>query len=129
MRTTKKLLLVDDSTVMRAILRGALSRAGLDVDEILEASNAEETLERLSAHHDVAVVLSDVDMPGVDVVDLVRAIRARATAGELPVVVLASESKRALALAAVAAGANGWIDKPPSRDAIRAGLAAYCAPA
>jgi len=126
MRTTKKLLLVDDSTVMRAILRRALAGADLAIGEILEASNAEETLERLSAHHDVALVLSDVDMPGLDVVDLVRAIRERATAGELPVVVLASESKRALALDAVAAGANGWIGKPPSRDAIRDGLESYC---
>jgi two-component system chemotaxis response regulator CheY len=66
------------------------------------------------------LVLSDVSMPGINGIDFVRALRERRTKEELPVLLLTSGDAQTLCASALADGANGWIQKPFTGDAVRA---------
>lgn len=117
-----KLLIVDDSSTLRRIMRRVLREADLDIDDFLEARSGAEALKVLEAHPDIGLVLSDVDMPGMDGVDFVRALRAREKNASVPIILVATESARTTAQRAIDQGANGCVSKPFTPDSIRAAL-------
>jgi len=107
----KRVLVVDDEAQMRRVLRASLVVHGYDV---VEASSGEEALKTLN-NEPCDLVLLDLNLPGIDGIDTCRAIRS--TSG-VPVVVVSirdSEKDRSTALAA---GANCYVTKPFSFDAI-----------
>lgn len=108
-----KALVVDDSAVMRKILIGALSRAGVtDVDQ---ASDGQEAVAAVGAS-DFGLILMDWNMPNMLGIDAVRAIRA---AGKtMPIIMVTTEAEKSRVLEALKAGANNYIIKPFEPDAI-----------
>lgn len=108
-----KALVVDDSAVMRKILIGALSRAGVtDVDQ---ASDGQEAVAAVGAS-DFGLILMDWNMPNMLGIDAVRAIRA---AGKtMPIIMVTTEAEKSRVLEALKAGANNYIVKPLEPDAI-----------
>ena len=114
-----KILLVDDSSVLRAIGRKALLASDLRFDDVVEAATATEALEWLAIEPTIGLVLSDAEAGPA----LVRAIRARGAS--VPVVVLATPSRRSDADAALAAGADGCASKPLTPESADAELAAF----
>lgn len=114
-----KLLVVDDSSTIRRIILRVLRQANLAVDDILEAESGLEALASLRRHPDIDLVLSDVDMPEMNGVDFVRAVRARHSKERLPVIMVTTERGRALAASAIEEGANALVCKPFTPDAIR----------
>jgi two-component system chemotaxis response regulator CheY len=101
-------LAVDDSASMRQMLAHALHAAGYEVAEAVDGIDALDKLESLS----VDVVITDHNMPRMDGVALVRALRADPRWERLPVLVLSTETGDALKQQGRAAGATGWIGKP-----------------
>jgi two-component system chemotaxis response regulator CheY len=105
----KKILIVDDSRTVRQQVLVALSPAGF---EVLEAQNGREGLERIEKTPDIALVLCDVNMPEMNGIEMIEALRAAGRLTSLPVVMLTTEGAVDLIERAKRAGAKGWIVKP-----------------
>ena len=103
----KKIMLVDDSTSIRAVLKSSL----ISDYEIIEAENGEIALER-SNNHEINMFLLDVNMPVMDGISLVRELRKIPRYQHTPILMLTTETKEELKQQGKLAGANGWIIKP-----------------
>ena len=117
-----KLLLVDDSPVVRRASARALYRSDLAFDRLVEARDAQEALARIEADRSIALVLADLSPRDGDGLELVRAIRARRARGDLAVVVVASAGAREEARRALDAGADAWVERPFTPESIGADL-------
>lgn len=105
---SKTILTVDDSNTMRQMVKFTLSQAGY---RVIEAENGQDALEKLSAEP-CSLVLTDLNMPVMDGIALVQAIRSLPQYRSTPVLVLTTESEQSKKMACRSAGANGWISKP-----------------
>ncbi len=104
----KRILVVDDSPSVRQVETFVLSGAGY---EVVEAVDGQDALARL-ASGPVHLVLTDLNMPRLDGLGLVRALRAGAATRLTPIVMITTESEDAKKQEGKAAGATGWIVKP-----------------
>lgn len=111
-------LIVDDSSVMRKIVERALRQAGLDGMVVHEAGNGMEALEALRAGP-VDLILSDINMPAMDGLELLRQIKAQNLAPGVPVVMVTTESSEEHVRQAIAAGARGYIRKPFTPEQVK----------
>jgi two-component system, chemotaxis family, chemotaxis protein CheY len=102
------ILVVDDSPTMRGLIRTALEGAGY---RILEAADGGEGLSRLQDRM-VQAILTDVNMPRMDGLAFVRAVREDTRFRHTPILVLTTEAEPAMKAAGKGAGATGWIVKP-----------------
>jgi two-component system chemotaxis response regulator CheY len=102
------ILAVDDSPSMRDMVRIALSSAGFAVTQ---AGDGEEALE-LARTRAFDLVLSDVNMPRMDGISLIRALRAETSYRHTPILMLTTESSVERKREGKDAGATGWIVKP-----------------
>jgi two-component system chemotaxis response regulator CheY len=102
------ILAVDDSNTMRQMVAHVLRMGGY---RVLEAADGEAALE-LAQSQPVDAVLTDHNLPGMDGIDLVRALRALPQYERTPIVVLSTERSEELRRAGREAGANGWMVKP-----------------
>jgi two-component system chemotaxis response regulator CheY len=111
--TGKRILVVDDASLIRRFYRDALERAGFEVDEAL---NGVEALEKvLGESFDLVIV--DVNMPQMDGMTFLRTLRRQsAVVSSLPALVISTEAARQDAAAARAAGANFYLVKPVSQE-------------
>ena len=102
-------LIVDDASAMRRILRGLLRELGFK--HIREAENGKTALEELQRHK-ADFVVADWNMPVMTGIDLLRAIRADEALKSIPVLMVTAEAKQENIIAAVQAGVNNYIVKP-----------------
>ena len=86
-----KVLIVDDSSTMRKIIMRVLRQAEIAVDNVIEAGNGVEGLAALGANPDVGLILSDVNMPEMNGIDFVKAVRASHSKEQLPVIMVTTE--------------------------------------
>jgi two-component system chemotaxis response regulator CheY len=105
---SKKILIVDDSVTMRQMVGMTLRKAGF---EVFEGTNGQEGLKVLEREQ-VAMVISDVNMPVMDGISMVRAIRQLPAYRLTPILLLTTETEDSKKQAARAAGATGWMKKP-----------------
>jgi two-component system chemotaxis response regulator CheY len=109
----KRVLIVDDASLVRMYYRQALEAAGFDVDEAL---NGLEALEKLLAGP-VDLLVVDVNMPQMDGFTFVTALRSRASEiASIPVLIASTESAAEDLDAARQAGANFYLVKPLTQD-------------
>jgi two-component system chemotaxis response regulator CheY len=106
--TARVVLAVDDSNTMRQMVAHVLRLGGYDV---IEAADAEAALEAAKTQQ-VDAVLTDHNLPGMDGLALVRALRSLPRHAHTPIVVLTTERSEELRNAGREAGANGWMVKP-----------------
>jgi two-component system chemotaxis response regulator CheY len=104
----KVALIVDDSVSMRQMVSFTMKEAGFDV---LEGGNGQEALQRLTGQP-VAPVITDLNMPLMDGITLIRQIRSRPQYKFTPILMLTTESQESKKQEGKAAGATGWIVKP-----------------
>jgi two-component system chemotaxis response regulator CheY len=104
----KTILTVDDSASMRQMIKLTLSGAGYNV---IEAGDGTQGLSAARGNA-VDMVLTDLNMPGMDGLQLVRELRKLSTFTGIPIVLLTTESDAERKAQAKAAGATGWITKP-----------------
>ncbi|MEO5339151.1 MAG: response regulator [Magnetococcus sp. MYC-9] len=109
-----RVLIVDDSSVMRKIVARGLRQAEFQIDEILEAGNGQEGLDVLNrTTGGVDLILSDWNMPVMDGLTFVKSVREGAPSmNRIPIVMVTTEGGESKVEAADAAGANGHIKKP-----------------
>lgn len=105
-----KVLLVDDSAVMRKVLTRTLKQAGLDVGDVVEAADGNEALTALDGSTGIDLVLCDWNMPNMNGPDFVAA--ARAKGHKMPIVMVTTEAGEDRVAQAKTAGASGFVSKP-----------------
>ncbi|MDD3650115.1 response regulator [Immundisolibacter sp.] len=112
-------LVIDDSRVMRKLLGSLLSQLGFEVGE---ATDGADGLQRLAAGPLPDVVLVDWNMPNMNGLDLIRALRGRRDWDPVRVLMVSSETSPAQIGEALAAGADEYLMKPFTADSLRAKL-------
>jgi two-component system chemotaxis response regulator CheY len=113
-----RVLIVDDSSVMRKIVGRSLRQAGLDVLQVLEASNGSEALS-LARENSLDLILSDINMPLMDGLEFVRQLRCIEAAQEIPVIMITTEAGEGHVVQALSLGASGYIRKPFTPEQIK----------
>ncbi|NQZ09112.1 MAG: chemotaxis protein CheY [Algicola sp.] len=109
MDTNIKVLVVDDFSTMRRIIKNLLRELGFT--NISEADDGSTALPMLQGG-DYDFVVTDWNMPGMQGIDLLRAIRADDSLKHIPVLMVTAEAKKEQIIAAAQAGVNGYIVKP-----------------
>ncbi|WP_034947310.1 chemotaxis response regulator CheY [Erwinia oleae] len=104
-----RFLVVDDFNTMRRIVRNLLKELGFN--NVDEAEDGVDALTKLRAGG-FDFVVSDWNMPNMDGLQLLQTIRADATLGKLPVLMVTAEAKKENIIAAAQAGASGYVVKP-----------------
>lgn len=110
---SKKILIVDDSATVRQQVAMALSQAGFQVLEAVDGLDGKEQIDRVT---DIALVVCDVNMPRMNGLEMVTAVKAEARHAGLPILMLTTEGDPSLIARAKKAGAKGWIVKPFNAD-------------
>ena len=105
----KCVLVVDDSETVRQVLQLTLSNAGFDV---IEAEDGDDALNKLSSAPVVDMLITDLNMPNMDGLELIKTIREDKKHRFTPIVMLTTESSEEKKRAGREAGASGWIVKP-----------------
>ncbi|CAG37380.1 response regulator [Desulfotalea psychrophila] len=113
----KNVLLVDDSSTMRKIIGRSLRQAGIAFDEIFEAADGLEALAILEKE-EVAVVLSDINMPNMDGIAFLREKATRPALKDIPVLMISTETGEDIIGEARGLGAVGAIKKPFTADIV-----------
>lgn len=112
------ILLVDDSDIIRAMVSRTLTLSGLDLGQLLEASNGREALDVLDREW-VDLVLADLNMPVMDGVEMLDAMRAKPTLASIPVIVVSTEGATQRIDDLSAKGVAAWVRKPFTPEEIR----------
>lgn len=116
-----RVLIVDDSSVMRKIVTRGLRQAGFKIDDVLEAGDGQEALNVLKDNN-CDLILSDWNMPNMDGLTFVKELRK---SDDTPVVMITTEGGEAKVNEAMENGANGHIKKPFTPDDLRSTLGQY----
>lgn len=116
-----RVLLVDDSPAMRTFIRRVMVMSGFDLDECIEAGDGAEALEYLQRER-VDVILTDINMPRMDGEELMRRLSEDKALRDIPAVVVSTDSTRPRILRMIGLGAQGYIAKPFSPEALREAL-------
>jgi two-component system, chemotaxis family, chemotaxis protein CheY len=106
---SKVIMTVDDSVSIRQMVSFTLKREGYDV---VEAVDGVDALKKLNGDNPVHMMITDLNMPNMDGIELIKNVRANAKYKFMPVIMLTTESQEERKQAGKAAGATGWIVKP-----------------
>ena len=115
-------LIVDDSAAIRKILRRVLQQAEVPTGQVYEANDGMEGLQRLR-EQPVQLIFSDINMPNMDGLQFLSAIKQNPDWKNVPVIMVTTEGSQAKVLEAVELGANGYVRKPFTAEQIKEKLA------
>lgn len=105
-----KLLVVDDSSTMRRIIKNTLQRLGYD--DILEAEHGLQAWELLDTIDGINILITDWNMPEMNGLDLVKKVKADQRFADIPIIMVTTEGGKAEVITALKAGVNNYIVKP-----------------
>jgi two-component system, chemotaxis family, chemotaxis protein CheY len=111
-------LIVDDSAAIRKILQRVLRQTDLQIGEILEAGDGKEALQVLETAQ-VGLVLSEINMPNMDGMQLLSELKGKAEWKKVPIVMITTEGSQNKVLEAVNLGAAGYVRKPFTAEQIK----------
>lgn len=109
----KTVFCVDDSATVLLSLTAILGKAGYATDK---AANAEEGLSKLQGGLKPDLIITDLNMPGMNGIDFIKQVRTLPNLRFVPILFLTTESQQAKRAEAKAAGASGWLVKPVNGD-------------
>ncbi len=112
------ILIVDDSAVIRQVVKKTLDMAGLDVGEVYEASNGIEALAQLR-DHPVAVMLVDINMPTMNGIQLLTRIKQNDRLQHIPIVIVSTEGSKERIKKLEQVGVLGYLRKPFQPEQLR----------
>jgi two-component system chemotaxis response regulator CheY len=113
-----RVLIVDDSAVMRKIVERSLRQAGITLAQVFEAGNGSEALSTLMENK-VDLILCDINMPVMDGLEFVKQLASIDNARGTPVVMITTEGSEGHVVQALSAGARGYIRKPFTPDQVK----------
>ncbi len=106
---SKVIMTVDDSTSIRQMVAFTLGGAGY---QVIEAVDGKDALDKLGDSSTIDMLVTDLNMPNLDGIELVKGVRAQQRHKFIPILLLTTESQETKKQQAKAAGASGWIVKP-----------------
>lgn len=115
-------LIVDDSAAIRKILQRVLVQAEVPLGRVYEAGDGVEALARLKEVN-VGLILSDINMPNMDGLQLLGALKAQEETKSVPVIMVTTEGGSTKVMEAVNLGAAGYVRKPFTAEQIKEKLA------
>lgn len=118
------LMVVDDSPTMRGVIKKTLQLSGVEIGVLLEAGNGREALEKLENSW-VDLILTDLYMPEMDGLELIKRIREHPIFSATPIIVVSTEGREARIDEICQAGVAGFVHKPFRPEVIR-DLIAQC---
>ncbi len=117
-----KLLVVDDSSTMRRIIKNTLARLGYK--DILEGEDGVQGWDVLNENPDMGMLITDWNMPEMNGLELVKKVRADDRFRDLPIIMVTTEGGKAEVITALKAGVNNYIVKPFTPQVLKEKLAA-----
>jgi two-component system chemotaxis response regulator CheY len=108
---TKKVMVVNDSSVMRQIIKNNLKQLGFDQSNLVDAEDGEEALKKIG-EDEVDLVISDWNMPRMTGIDFLEEVRADGALEDLPFLMVTSETDKEKIMEEVQAGVNQYTVKP-----------------
>ncbi|HIC10811.1 MAG TPA: response regulator [Campylobacterales bacterium] len=117
-----KILVVDDSSTMRRIIKNTLGR--LNYKDVIEAENGVEAWAHMQENKDLGMLITDWNMPEMNGLELVKKVRASGDFNDLPIIMVTTEGGKAEVITALKAGVNNYIVKPFTPQVLKEKLAA-----
>ena len=117
-----KLLVVDDSSTMRRIIKNTLARLGYK--DILEGADGVEGWTQMDSNPDIDMLITDWNMPEMNGLELVKKVRADARFKDTPIIMVTTEGGKAEVITALKAGVNNYIVKPFTPQVLKEKLGA-----
>ena len=108
-------MLVDDSATILLSISSILSKAGYKVEK---AASAEEGLRKFATGIAVDLLITDLNMPGMNGIELIKEVRKLPSYRFMPILFLTTESQQTKRAEAKAAGASGWLVKPATAESL-----------
>jgi len=112
------ILIVDDSSSIRRLLKKVLELSGIELGEVLEASNGVEALEVLKREW-VDFILCDIHMPKMDGIQFLRELKRDEVLSRIPVIMVSTEGREEIVQEVKALGIRAYVKKPFSPEEIR----------
>jgi two-component system, chemotaxis family, chemotaxis protein CheY len=116
-----RVLIVDDSQIMRKIIAGALRLQGLD--DFVEASDGRQAVEIVERDDKIRLIMLDWNMPVMTGLEVVKKLRE--IGNDVPIIMVTAESEKVKVLEAMKSGANDYLVKPFSQKDFAAKLEKY----
>ena len=117
-------LIVDDSAAIRKILQRVLRQTDIPIGDVLEAGDGVEALKALS-NRNVNLILSDINMPNMDGLQLLAQLKANDKWKSVPIVMVTTEGGQGKVIEAVQLGAAGYVRKPFTAEQIKEKLTGF----
>ena len=111
----KTIMLVDDSATVLLSISGILAKAGF---QVVTANCAEDGQKKLAAGAKPDLLITDLNMPGMNGIEFIKVVRQRPELRFMPILFLTTESQQSKRVEAKAAGASGWIVKPATAETL-----------
>lgn len=111
-------LIVDDSSAIRKILQRVLMQAEVPIGQVFEAGDGAQAIDILK-QNEVGLILSDINMPNMDGLQLLSVLKAAPEFKQVPVVMITTEGAQAKVMEAVNLGAVGYVRKPFTAEQIK----------
>ena len=105
-----KILVVDDSSTMRRIIKNTLGRLGHK--DLLEAEDGQVAWNVMKENEDIDILVTDWNMPVMNGLELVKKVRAEEKYADLPIIMITTEGGKTEVITALKAGVNNYIVKP-----------------
>ncbi len=119
-----KILVVDDSRIMRNILKNILKESDIDENSIIEAQDGREAL-NIVQKEDIKIILLDWNMPKLNGVELVKIIRSDENLKHIPIIMVTSEAAKYNVMEAITAGVTDYIVKPIKGEIVKKKVQEY----
>ncbi len=116
------ILIVDDSAAIRKILQRVLRQTDVSIGDVYEAGDGLEALELMKTQK-VGLILSDINMPNMDGLQLLSELKANEKWKTIPIVMITTEGSQNKVVEAVNLGAAGYVRKPFTAEQIKDKLA------
>lgn len=112
-----KVLVVDDSSTMRKIIRKTIMQAG--IEDVTEAEDGIDALQKIKeANCAFDLVMLDINMPRVDGLTTLKQLKSMETTKGIPVIMCTSEAEKEMVIECIKSGASDYIVKPFNKDLI-----------
>jgi two-component system chemotaxis response regulator CheY len=105
------ILIVDDSPIMRQVIKKTVLLSGIDIGEILEAGHGQEGLDQ-AKNNWVDLILTDINMPTMDGITFIKELKSDEDLKSIPVIVISTEGRDDVVQKALELGASHYITKP-----------------
>lgn len=120
-----KVMIIDDSSVMRKIVARTINQAGLEIENIAEASDGADAIEKLK-NYSPDLILCDVNMPNMNGLEFVEKVKQENVASQADIIMVTTEGSIDIVNRAVENGARGFIIKPFTPEEFTKKIRQYC---